>query len=385
MHKVLLVGAGSICRTHIDAFNALTGRAEVVGIVARHIESAQKAIDSAGIDAVAYTDYREAIEQSGCDIVSVMTPPDTHKEITVYALEHGCHVLVEKPMAPSLAECDEMIAAAERTGNRLEVVAQSRCLTPIYRTKRIIESGIAGRLLFTQVNSFWYRGRSYYDLAWRGQWASEGGGCTFIHAVHHIDLLAWIAGMPSEVSAMLGNVAHTNSEEEDLSMAMLRYPDGSYAQFAANLVCHGQKQALTFACEKANVEIPHAFAADTPLENGFPQENTAFLDELNAAFEAIPALPYEGHAGLADDLIRSIDEGTPLLIDGKAGRATMELIMAIYKSAAEGHAVQLPLAPDDPFYTREGVQERMPHFYQKTGFLAKFEKDDIVLASSNMK
>ena len=385
MHKVLLIGAGSICRTHIDAFEGLHGRAKVVGIVARHQESAQKAIDNADLDAKAYTDYKQAIAESGCDIVSVMTPPDTHKEITVYALEHRCHVMVEKPMAPSLQECDEMIEAARRTGNKLEVVAQSRCLTPIYRTKKLMESGIAGKLLYTQINSFWYRGRSYYDLAWRGQWASEGGGCTFVHAVHHIDLLAWMAGMPSQVSAMIGNVSHTNSEEEDLSMAMLRYPNGSFAQLSANLVCHGQKQALTFACEKANLEIPHAFSADTPLENGFPKENTEFLKELNEAYEAIPALEYEGHAGLADDLVRAIDENRPVLIDGEAGRATMELIMAIYKSASEGHTVDLPLAKDDPFYTREGVQAKMPHFYKKTGFLAKFEKDEIVLASSNMK
>ena len=385
MHKVLLIGAGSICRTHIDAFEGLDGRAKVVGIVARHQESAQKAIDAAGLDAAAYTDYKQAIEASGCDVVAVLTPPDTHCEITVWALEHGCHVLLEKPMAPSLRECDEMIDAARRTGNKLQVVAQSRCLTPIWRTKKLLESGLAGKLLYTQVNSYWYRGRSYYDLAWRGRWSTEGGGCTFVHAVHHIDLLAWMAGMPCEVSAMLGNVAHTNSEEEDLSMAMLRYADGTFAQLSANLVCHGQKQGLTFACEKANLEIPHAMCADTPQENGFPQENTELLDQLHTAYEAIPPLKYEGHAGLADNLLRAIDDGEPLLVDGQAGRNTMELIMAVYKSASEHRAVTLPIAQDDAFYTREGVREKMPKFYEKTGFLAKFEHDNIVLASANMK
>lgn len=96
-------------------------------------------------------------------------------------------------------------------------------------------------------------------------------------------------------------------------------------------------------------------------------------------------LEYEGHAGLADDLIRAIDEDRPVLIDGEAGRATMELIMAVYKSAAEDRTVDLPLAKDDLFYTREGVQARMPHFYKKTGFWAKFAKDEIVLAGSSMK
>lgn len=385
LHKVLLIGAGSICPAHIQAFTALEGRAVVVGVVARHLESARRAIAAAGLDAVAYDDYKTAIRASGCDVVSVLTPPDTHCEITVYALEQGCHVLLEKPMAPSLAECDAMLDVARRTGRLLQVVAQSRCLTPVWRTKQLLASGLPGRLLYTQVNSFWYRGRSYYDLAWRGRWATEGGGCTFVHAVHHIDLLAWMAGMPRQVTAMIGNVAHTNSEEEDLSMAMLRYDDGSFAQLAANLVCHGQKQALTFACERANLEIPHAFAADTPLENGFPRQNTEFLRELEAAWQAIPPLGYEGHTGLADNLLRAADEGAPLISDGQAGRNTLELIMAIYKSAAENTPVTLPIAREDDFYTREGVQRRMPHFYQKTGFLAQFANNEIILAGDNMK
>lgn len=383
-HKVLLIGAGSICPAHIQAFGALGDRAKVVGIVARHTESARQAIEAAGLDAVAYTDYRQAIEESGCDIVSVMTPPDSHCEITVWALEHGCHVLVEKPMAPSLAECDTMLDAARRTGNQLAVVAQSRCLTPIWWTKQLLDSGLPGKLLYTQVNSLWYRGRSYYDLAWRGSWATEGGGCTLVHAVHHIDLLAWMAGMPRQVTAMIGNVAHTNSEEEDLSMAMLRFDDGSFAQLTANLVSHGQKQALSFACENAVLEIPHALSADTPQENGFPRENTALLTELEAAYAAMPPLAYEGHAGLADNLLRAVDEGVPLISDGQAGRNTMELIMAIYKSASENAPVTLPITPDDPFYTRAGVQTRMPHFYKKTGFLSQFTHNEITLASSNM-
>lgn len=384
-HRVLLIGAGAICPAHIQAFGALGDRAVVVGVVARHLASARRAIAGAGLDAVAYDDYKTAIRQSGCDVVAVLTPPDTHCEITVHALEQGCHVLVEKPMAPSLAECDTMLAAARRTGRLLQVVFQNRCLTPVWRTKQLLASGLAGRLLYTQVNSFWYRGRSYYDLAWRGSWATEGGGCTFAHAVHHIDLLAWMAGMPRQVVAMLGNVAHTNSEEEDLSMAMLRYDDGSFAQLSANLVCHGQKQALTFACQRATLEIPHALAADLPQENGFPQQNTAFLQELEAAWQAIPPLAYEGHTGLADNLLRAIDEGTSLISDGQAGRNAVELVMAIYKSGAEHQPVTLPITPEDDFYTRAGVQRRMPHFYRKTGFLQGFSSNAITLAGDNVR
>lgn len=385
MHKVLLIGAGSICRTHIDAFEGLGGRAEIVGVVSLHVSSAEKVIAEKKLDARAYTDYKEALAHEECDIVSVCTPPDSHCEIAVHCLNAGKHVLVEKPMAPSLAECDEMIAAARASGKKLAVVAQSRFLTAVYRTKQLIDSGRLGKLLYSQVNSFWYRGKSYYDLAWRGQWKSEGGGCTLVHAVHHIDLLQWMTGMPQSVTAVIGNVAHDNSEEEDVSMALFQYADGSLAQLTASLVCHGQKQALLFAGERASVEIPHAFSADVPLENGFPTENGDLLKELEESYQAIPALPYEGHQGLAAHLLDAIENDSPVLTDGEAGRRTMELIMAIYKSAATHQAVSLPLSKEDPFYTREGVITQMPHFYEKTKFLAKFEKDEIVLASSNLK
>ncbi len=160
-HRVLLIGAGAICPAHIQAFGALGDRAVVVGVVARHLASARRAIAGAGLDAVAYDDYKTAIRQSGCDVVAVLTPPDTHCEITVHALEQGCHVLVEKPMAPSLAECDTMLAAARRTGRLLQVVFQNRCLTPVWRTKQLLASGLPGRLLYTQDNTFWYRCCSY--------------------------------------------------------------------------------------------------------------------------------------------------------------------------------------------------------------------------------
>lgn len=385
MHKVLLIGAGSICRTHIDAFEGMDGRSKIVGVVSLDLDAAKKVIEEKGLSARVYLDYKEALEKEECDIVSVCTPPATHRDITVYCLDAGKHVLVEKPMAPSLAECDDMIEAARRNGKKLSVVAQSRFLTPVYRTKKLLDSGICGKLLYSQVNSFWYRGKSYYDLAWRGRWESEGGGCTLVHAVHHIDLLHWMAGVPSTVTAVIGNVAHDNSEEEDISMALFQYPDGSLAQMTASLVCHGQKQSLLFAGEKASLEIPNAFEANIPLENGFPQENKELKSQLLESYEVIPALQWEGHAGLIDNFLTAVETDSPILTDGAAGRQTMELIMAIYKSASEHKPVTLPIAKDDPFYTREGVTTKMPHFYKKTKFLEKYEKDEIVLASSNMK
>ncbi|MCD8098397.1 MAG: Gfo/Idh/MocA family oxidoreductase [Lachnospiraceae bacterium] len=385
MYKVVLVGAGSICRTHVDAFEGQNGRAKVVGIVSLDLSLADKVIEEKGLDARSYEDYKEAIEKENPDIVSVITPPGAHKEVVLYALNAGKHVVVEKPMAPSLKDCDEMIECAKKNGKVLSAVAQSRFINANYKTKKLLDSGICGKLLFTQVNSFWYRGNSYYSLAWRGTWASEGGGCTLIHAIHHVDLLHWFTGMPKTVTAVIGNLAHDNSEEEDISMAIFGYEDGSMSQMTSTLVCHGQKQELLMVGEKASIAVPTEFQADVPLENGFPEQNTELLQQLQEAYDAIPDLEYQEHAGVVNDMLNAIDEGrADVLLDGVQGRRTLELVMAIYKSAATGQTVTLPLAPDDPFYTKEGLVASMPHFHEKTVSVDKFEKDDIVLASSNM-
>lgn len=386
MYKVVLVGAGSICRTHVDAFEGQNGRTKVVAIVSRNPSNAEKVIAEKKLDARAYGDYKEAIEKENPDIVSVITPPGLHKEMVVYALNAGKHVIVEKPMAPSLADCDEMIECAKKNGKVLCVVAQSRFMNANYKTKKLLDSGICGKLLYTQVNSFWYRGNSYYSLAWRGTWESEGGGCTLIHAIHHMDLLHWFTGMPKTVTAVIGNLAHENSEEEDISMAVFQYEDGSMSQMTSTLVCHGQKQELLMVGERASIAVPTEFQADIPLENGFPKENTKLLRELREAYDAIPDLEYQEHAGVVNDLLNAMDEGrTDVLLDGEQGRRTMELVMAIYKSAATGKTVTFPLAKDDPFYTKEGLVANMPHFHEKTVFVDKFEKDEIVLASANMR
>jgi predicted dehydrogenase len=158
------------------------------------------------------------------DIVDVCTPPYVHAEISIDALNAGCHVLCEKPMAASLEECDAMIAAQQASGKTLSIIAQNRFTDAFWRLKAAMDSGLAGKICHAQVDSFWWRGHCYYDLWWRGTWEKEGGGCTLNHAVHHIDAIQWMLGFPSEVVAMMTNVAHDNAEVEDLSAAIFKYP-----------------------------------------------------------------------------------------------------------------------------------------------------------------
>ncbi len=381
MIKVAIIGTGAISGAHIEAYLQFPQRCKIVALCDLNPDKAEAKRAQYGLDARVVSDYRELF-QDGIDLVSLCLPPYVHAPATIDFLKAGSHVIVEKPMASSLKECDEMIEAAKRSGKLLSVIAQNRFRNPIMKLKQVLDSGLAGRILHAQADSLWWRGHCYYDLWWRGTWEKEGGGPTLNHAVHHIDGLLWMLGRPSEVLASMTNVAHDNAEVEDLSIAILKYPSGALGQLTSSVVHHGEEQQYVFQGERARISAPWRVAASTSMPNGFPERNQALEEEIQRYDDGLPKLPYEGHTGQIENVLNAIEHGTSLMIDGESGRSTLELIMSIYKSASTGMAVKLPLQPDDPFYTREGVLQSVPYFYPKTKSVEHLADVGITLGSS---
>lgn len=382
MLKVAIIGAGAISKAHIEAYLQFPERCTIVAISDIYEDKAQERIDQFGLnEAKAVKDYKELLQED-IDLVSICTPPYTHASLTVEFLEAGSHVMVEKPMASSLEECDLMNAAAKRTGKLLSVVAQNRFKTPMMKMKSVLESGLMGKVVHVQVDSFWWRGHCYYDLWWRGTWEKEGGGPTLNHAVHHIDALLWMMGSPTEVQAFMSNVSHDNAEVEDLSIGMLRFANGSLGQITSSVVHHGEEQQLIFQGAKARVSAPWKVKASNSTSNGFPEPNTELEEELQALYDALPEVVYEGHVGQIDNVLTSIETGAPVLIDGISGRQTLELITGIYKSASTGELVKFPLDAQDAFYTRSGVMAKATHFYEKNTSIENFAPQTITTGST---
>jgi UDP-N-acetyl-2-amino-2-deoxyglucuronate dehydrogenase len=379
MIGIAIIGSGAIAEVHIQAFKIFQDRCEVRALADLHPEKAEKLARSQGLRAFVCKDFREAFSRDDIELVSVCAPPSVHAEAAVAALEAGKHVIVEKPMASSLEECDAMIRATEKAGRLLSVIAQNRYKIPVMKVKKIFESGTAGRILHATANSYWWRGQNYYDLWWRGTWKEEGGGCTLNHAVHHIDLLRWVLGMPEQVTAVFTNVNHLNSETEDLSIAVLNYAKGSLAQVTSSLVDHGEEQELVFQTERARVSVPWRVKASLPMENGFPKEDPETERELQALYDSLPSIPFEGHPGQIDNVLQAIEGKAPLLIDAKEGRATLEVIMGIYKAAATRTPVPFPLRQNDPMYRKETMLALMPRFHEKTKRVQSFAHSAITL------
>lgn len=385
MIHVAIVGTGNIAHAHIEGLLTFPERCKIVALCDIYPEKAEKMKQDYGLDCRIFDDHIKMLASGiKIDLVHVCTPPYVHAEISVNAMKAGCNVLVEKPMATCLAECDDMLRAERENHVTLACVAQNRFRNSVYRLKKTADSNLAGKLCCAHVNSFWWRGHSYYDLWWRGLWEKEGGGPTLNHAVHHIDMLNWIEGkLPLEVTAVLSNVMHDNSEVEDISLACLRYEDGSVAQVTSSVIHHGEEQGITLQCAKASISAPWHIKAELSQKNGFPIEggNQNLIKKLDDFYRTIPDLAYEGHTGEIDDVLHALENGTRPLITGEDGRKTVELISAIYKAGCLKRTVTLPLEKGDDFYTFDGLLKNAVRFYQKSMSVENFAEERITLGN----
>jgi len=367
MVNVAILGVGNIAAAHIAGYLKFPERCKIVALVDIDMEKAHGRNREFSLNAHVYSNIAELRAKQLVDVVSICTPPFTHRDLAVECLSAGIHVVCEKPMASSLEESDDMLSAQRKSGALLSVVTNNRYLTPVVALKKVIDSGLAGKILHATVNSYWWRGFVYYDLWWRGTWEKEGGGCTLNHGVHHIDMFQWLMGMPSSVTSTLANLAHGNAEVEDYSVSIFRYPDNRIGVVSASVVHHGEEQQMIFQCENARISYPWAVYASTAKPNGFPVRNTELEEKLTAVYESVDALSYEGHLGQIDNFLSAVEGKGSVLSDGMEGRKTLELISAVYQSGTTGKEVRLPLSKEDPFYSREGILGNAIHFHEKSG------------------
>lgn len=367
MLRIGIVGVGNIADEHIRGYLSFPGECEIVALADLSEERAEVKRAAFDLDsAIVYQDPAQLFADADVDLVSIATPPSSHADLTIAALRAGINVIVEKPMAPSLEECDAMLEAQRASGKLLSVVAQNRFRDDVTVLKEVLDSGLVGSISHVRIDSAWWRGLPYYDLWWRGTWESEGGGPTLNHAIHHIDLSLWLLGRPESVVSMITNVQHDNAEVEDLSVAVLRY-GRALAQLTSSVVHHGEPQEIVIQAERARISQPWNVAAEASQPNGFPLRggNQQLVADIEAVASAHQALAHEGHAGQIGDVLDALRTGRAPAIDGNDGRNAVAVVTAIYKSGIEHSVVELPLRPDDPYYRSGALVERAPRFYQK--------------------
>lgn len=386
MINVAIVGTGGIANLHVQGLLEFKDRCRIVALCDIYPEKAQAMKEKYGLDGATVFANHEDMLSSGVkiDVVHVCTPPYVHASISIDCMNAGLNVLCEKPMAASLEECDRMLEAEKKNKVTLGIIAQNRFRNGVYKLKKLADSGIAGKICLARVNSEWWRGHSYYDLWWRGTWEKEGGGPTLNHAVHHIDMLNWIEGRsPIEATAVLANVMHDNAEVEDLSLACLKYEDGTVAEVLSSVISHGEEQGIILQCADAKISMPWDVKAEVAMENGFPRDerNTELLKKINEYYDNIPDLKYEGHTGEIDNYLTAIEKGEKPLITGVDGRRTIELITSIFAAGFEKKTISLPIDEKSKYYKAEGILKNAIHFYEKSSFVENFSEQKITVGN----
>lgn len=325
-----ILGAGMVARYHQQAVVACADQG--ARLVAVGHPDPQRSARIAQEFGAPRLDPQALYEHPEIALICVCTPSGQHAAQAIAALRAGKHVLVEKPMALSLADADAMIAAAAESGRHLGVALQRRADPALQRLHAAVAAGELGQLTLGLVSIPYLRAQSYYDqAAWRGTWAEDGGGVLMNQGIHLIDLLVWLMGDPLEVQARAATLQRA-VEVEDTLAATLRFAGGALATVAATTTSapgFPHRLEVYGTGGGAQIEGEGIMRWETPagprLAEQAPQAAGAGGDPRGIG----PV----GHIRLLRDMITALREGRAPLVDGAEGRRSLAAVLAIYRAA----------------------------------------------------
>ena len=294
-----------------------------------------------------YLDYFKMVDEVKPDAVVVMVPHSLHCEFSVYAMQAGAHVLCEKPMGLQVSEADRMNEVAAETGKILAVNFQQRTRPEVAAAYKLIQEGRLGKIQHVDVKITWTRTYKYYkEAGWRGSWKGEGGALLMNQAPHDLDMICYLAGMPSEVYAWTPTIAHQITPE-DTAQAMLKWDNGAIGSFHASTAEAGQPQRFEIIGTGGHLQINRGavrFASfDTDVIEFLKTSDKAFASpEMQE--EEIPLGDSKGtHADIHANFCDVILNGAALVADGPSSGRGLELANAMNFSNHTGQAVKFPL------------------------------------------
>lgn len=344
--KCAIIGCGRIALNHVKAVEA--NGFELAALCDIAPGKAEDLLGRAEWDAPApaiFEDCREMVAAlPGIELVAIATESGEHARIALDCIDAGKNLVIEKPIALSMADADEIVRRAEERGVKVSACHQNRFNVAVQYARHAVEEGRFGRMSHGSIHVRWNRGKSYYDQApWRGTWAQDGG-CLMNQCIHGIDLLRWMmGGEVLSVYAQTRQRFHGYLEAEDVGAAVLTFADGSIAtvEGTANVFPRNLEETLYLFGEKGTVKIGGTSTNNIDVWD-FADEREE--DENIAGLEEPTSNVYgNGHAALYADVADAILEDRAPYVDAKAGRDALEVVLAIYKSQKTGFPVELPL------------------------------------------
>lgn len=343
--RYALIGCGRISPNHIAA--AQNNNLEIVAIcdISQDCMDDKVAKFKLGEEVRRYTDYIEMIEEVKPELVAICTESGKHAEIALNCIKRGINCIIEKPIALSIKDADEIIAASIKYNVKVCACHQNRFNKSVQKIREAIDMNRFGKLFYGTAHIRWCRDHEYYDRAsWRGTWEQDGGAL-MNQCIHNIDLLRWMMGSDIvEVVGMTDKLNHDYIEAEDFGIALVRFANGSYGiiegttdiypkNLEETLYIFGEKGTVKAGGQSVNVIEEWRFSdlLDDP-------------EEVKAKFHENPPNVYGfGHTPLYADMISAIENDRQPYVTAMDGKKALELVLAIYKSASEGGIIKLPL------------------------------------------
>lgn len=344
--KYALIGCGRIATNHIKAvLNNHLEFAAVCDVVPEQMENLLAKHELNREESIhRYTDYREMIEKEQPELVGIATESGIHAQIALYCIDHGVNLIIEKPMAMSIEDANEIIRCSEEKGVKVSACHQNRFNVAVQQMRKALETGRFGKLSHGSIHVRWNRNQDYYDQAkWRGTWAQDGGAL-MNQCIHGIDLLRWMMGGEiDEVYGVTRQQFHHYLEAEDIGMAVVKFKNGAVATIegTTNVYPKNLEETLYLFGENGTVKLGGKSTNNIDVWD-FADETEE--DSKNKGLEEVTSNVYgNGHTSLYTDVIDAIKNDRKPYVDAYAGKNALELVLAIYKSQKEGRPVKLPL------------------------------------------
>jgi predicted dehydrogenase len=341
--RIGVIGLG-MGRSHIQGYQACAD-AKVVAVADLDQARCKKAKDEFKIPKT-YADAEEMLKKEKLDVVSVATPNACHMPQTVAAFQRGCHVLCEKPMAMSVAECRAMLAAAEKAKRRLMINFSFRFRPESFALKRLVDTGALGEIYAAR--TCWLRRRGLPGFGgWFGQKAMAGGGPLIDLGVHRIDLALWLMGYPrptwvmgttsDAIARALAKKQGKAFDVENHAQGLVRFADGASLIVEAAWACnqaepermetrlYGTKAGLV----QRNHDGSYGFVAET------------FEDRGGDHFDAVLKPPLPPTPTAQAHFLDAIASGKPHIATGENGLIVQQILDGLYRSAASGEPVKI--------------------------------------------
>jgi len=357
IYNISIAGCGKVAHIHARAIKNISN-ARLAGVWSR--TPATAANFASAWKTKPYSEIKQMVLENESDLVIVCTPHPFHRQPAVEAAEAGANVLVEKPLASDLQDCDAIINACKVRYGKLGVISQRRWYEPVKRVRSAIDTGKIGKPVLGVVTLLGWRDKAYYDAdAWRGTWQQEGGGVLVNQSPHQLDLLLWFMGEIDEVYGIWRNLNHQYIEVDDTAVAIVKFKSGAIGNI---LVSNSQKPGIF---GKVHVHGDNGASAGVQTDGGamfiagmtgvaqppvndlwtVPGEEKLlkkWVKEDTVTFGKHDPVDYYMQCQI-EDFLKAIEEDREPAVSGDDGRRVVELFSAIYRSTRDNAPVKFPL------------------------------------------